>query len=98
MVQVSWSWDVYARLIRNLLGDPAETAQFLGRILLTHGLLTPCQLLEGLREQEESHRVGGEIRLGEILLQKGYVSLEQLLRALELQHAETEAGANPEEP
>jgi len=56
----------------------AATKKLLGQILLKHGALTPDQLDEGLAKQEDSDR-----RIGEILLDLGYIKEDDLQSALE---------------
>jgi general secretion pathway protein E len=56
------------------------TKKLIGQILLKNGALTPDQLDEGLAKQEDSNR-----RIGEILLELGYIKEDDLLTALEEQ-------------
>ena len=51
--------------------------QLLGQILLKNGALTPEQLDEGLAKQEITHK-----RIGEILMELGYIKEDDLLQAL----------------
>jgi len=63
----------------------------LGEILVADGLLTPRELEEALREQRRSGRL-----LGQILVQRGYVSSFTLARALTAQHGVELRGEEPE--
>jgi hypothetical protein len=63
----------------------------LGEILVADGLLTARELEEALREQRRSGRL-----LGQILVQRGYVSSFTLARALTAQHGVELRGEEPE--
>ncbi len=58
----------------------AAGKKLIGQILLKNGALTPDQLDEGLAKQEDSDK-----RIGEILLELGYIKEDDLLTALEEQ-------------
>ena len=65
----------------------------LGEILAADGLLTAGELEEALREQRRSGRL-----LGQILVQRGYVSSFALARALTAQHGVELQATRGEEP
>ena len=61
--------------------EAVEPRLQLGALLVRDGLLTPRQLEEALAEKEASGR-----RIGEIVLQRGWISAAILARALAEQH------------
>jgi twitching motility protein PilT len=61
---------------------PPDNDALLGRIAVHTKLLTPAQLEEACDEQG---RIGGRLRLGEILVQKGFVTPAQLQKLLAAQ-------------
>lgn len=61
-----------------------------GRIVLTRRLVTQSQVNECLREQERIERMGIFLRLGEIMVRKGYVSDQQMQDALGYQNQKLE--------
>ena len=72
-------------------GDEGEPWRPLGRVLVDRGALAEADLEEALQVQRASGR-----RLGEILVQRGYVSSQALVSAVIDQHglAETESTAS----
>ena len=64
----------------------SPSANFFGRVAVLNGLITQAQLDECLRVQERLKGMGLTKRLGEILVEKNYLSQEQLRDLLELQH------------
>ncbi len=64
--------------------------QQLGDILVARGSLTVDQLIEGLKHQRESGK-----RLGEVLIEQGWVSDQEVLQALSQQLAVPEATLRP---
>lgn len=64
--------------------NPRETR--FGKTLLRERLATEAQVEEALRLQEKFAHRGVQVRLGEILVDKGYLSPEAVLRALALQN------------
>jgi hypothetical protein len=70
-----------------LAADPKKGGLF-GQIAVRHGYLTPPKLAEGLREQEALSQTGSSLALGQILLKKGHLSVEQFLEILRLQKKE----------
>ena len=95
------SWDLeWTRRLRDLAreenrdpsaarpanADPApEDPALLGVLAVDQGLIQPGQLQECLREQHEELARGNEKSLGEILLQRNYISPEDLRRLTEEQ-------------
>lgn len=67
------------RLDHEFFGNDARP--YLGAVLLKSKLLRPGQLDEALAEQREQHR-----RLGEILVERGWLFPEDIARALAAQH------------
>lgn len=60
-------------------------ASLLGKLVVSHDMVSQRQVNECLRDQELFKRKGYDFRLGELLQKKGYVSLEQLDHVLEMQ-------------
>ena len=67
--------------------DPSQGGLF-GQIAVRRGWVTALQLSECLRDQAASARAGSSLRLGQILLQKGYLAVPQFLEILRLQKKE----------
>jgi tRNA A-37 threonylcarbamoyl transferase component Bud32 len=57
----------------------------LGRLAVEERLITMDQLQEILREQEQVRRKGGEAPLGQLLLRRGWIRVEDLARLLKEQ-------------
>ncbi len=70
-----------------LAADPQKGGLF-GQIAVRHGYLTPPKLAEGLREQEAQSQTGSSLQLGQILMKKGYLSVDHFLEVLRLQKKE----------
>ncbi len=64
--------------------DPSKGGLF-GQIALRRAWVTAAQLAECLREQEACAREGSSLRLGQILLEKRYLTVERFLEILRLQ-------------
>ncbi|HVE42123.1 MAG TPA: protein kinase [Planctomycetota bacterium] len=73
-----------ARIVR---GNVAPRDATLGRILVDNRTITQSQLLECLKSQDEALRSGVTVepRLGELLVQKGYASADEIRHALAVQ-------------
>jgi CheY-specific phosphatase CheX len=67
-----------AEQIKQILAEQRKTGLRFGEQAVARGSLTQTQVDELLREQEVSHRV----RLGEVLVSKGYLTLEMLEKEL----------------
>jgi hypothetical protein len=67
-----------------LAADPQKGGLF-GQIAVRHGYLTAPKLAEGLREQETLSQTGSSLQLGQILMKKGYLSVDHFLEILRLQ-------------
>jgi hypothetical protein len=65
--------------------DPSSGGLF-GQIAVRSGWVTAEKLAECLREQATSARTGSALRLGQILLEKGYLAVPQFLEILRLQN------------
>jgi serine/threonine protein kinase len=65
--------------------SPRQEDVLLGKLLVKHGLTTQAQLNECLRQQSEAETKGAPVRLGELLVQKGYATKEGIARVLALQ-------------
>ncbi|MDO8692197.1 MAG: hypothetical protein Q7R39_19670 [Dehalococcoidia bacterium] len=63
--------------------------RLLGDLLIESGACTLPQLYEGLRKASEIVSRGEYRPIGEILVELGYVSIEQLEAALSIQDGET---------
>ncbi|MBI2931824.1 MAG: protein kinase [Planctomycetes bacterium] len=70
----------------------ASTEQRLGHLALERGLVTRAQLDEALAEQERLDGAGVHTRLGQILVRRRALSIEQLIELLKNQSA---PGASP---
>lgn len=68
-----------------------ENSTFLARIALEWKLIRPEQLNECLRFQQECRERGKEILLGQILLDRGYLKIEDLNRILAEQRSRLDA-------
>jgi len=68
-------------------GNVAPRDATLGRILVDNRTITQSQLLECLKSQDEALRSGVAVepRLGELLVQKGYASADEIRHALAVQ-------------
>jgi predicted Ser/Thr protein kinase len=82
--QLSGLQEETARIVR---GTVAPRDSVLGRILVDNRTITNSQLLECLRTQDEVLRAGETVepRLGELLVQKGYASADEIRHALAVQ-------------
>jgi hypothetical protein len=72
---------------QSLSADPSQGGLF-GQIAVRRGWVTAVQLSECLRDQAVSARAGSSLRLGQILLGKGYLAVPQFLEILRLQKKE----------
>ena len=70
-----------------LAADPKKGGLF-GQLAIRHGYLTPPKLAEGLREQAMQAQGGSSLQLGQILMRKGYLSVDHFLQVLRLQKKE----------
>ena len=61
-----------------------------GRIVVSKRLATQSQVNECLREQERIERMGMFLRLGEIMVKKGYLSEENMRDCLDYQNRKLE--------
>jgi serine/threonine protein kinase len=82
--QLSGLQEETARIVR---GPVAPRDATLGRILVERRTITQSQLLECLKSQDEVLRSGVTVepRLGELLVQKGYASADEIRHALAVQ-------------
>jgi hypothetical protein len=82
--QLSGLQEETARIVRGNV-EPRDAT--LGRILVENRTITHSQLLECLKSQDEALRSGVTVepRLGELLVQKGYASAEEIRHALAVQ-------------
>ena len=65
-----------------------EKGGLFGQLAIRHGYLTAPKLAEGLREQETLAQGGSSLKLGQILMKKGHLSVEHFLEVLRLQKKE----------
>ena len=65
--------------------DPSTGGLF-GQIAIRRGWVTDARLSECLREQAASARTGSSLQLGQLLLEKGYLTVPQFLEILRLQN------------
>src|SRR5436853_4704884 len=82
--QVSGLQEETARVTRGKVPPRDAT---LGRILVENRTITHSQLVECLKSQDEALRSGVTVepRLGELLVQKGYASADEIRHALAVQ-------------
>ena len=82
--QLSGLQEETARVVR---GNVAPRDATLGRILVDNRTITQTQLLECLKSQDAALRSGVTVepRLGELLVQKGYASADEIRHALAVQ-------------
>jgi len=69
----------------SLSADPSRGGLF-GQIAMRRGWVNDAQLAECLRDQAASARTGSSLRLGQILLEKKYLTVPQFLEILRLQN------------
>jgi hypothetical protein len=65
--------------------DPSRGGLF-GQIAVRRGWVTDVRLAECLRDQASSANTGSSLKLGQILLEKGYLTVPQFLEILRLQN------------
>ena len=75
------------RRFESIATDPRKGGLF-GQLAVRHGYLSPAQLADGLREQESLSQGGSSLKLGQILLKKGTLSVDHFLEILRLQKKE----------
>ncbi|MCU0722632.1 MAG: serine/threonine protein kinase [Planctomycetes bacterium] len=63
----------------------AKSENLFGRIALKHNLVTPKQLVECLAVKDKLRREGKDLMLGQILLERGYLTKEEVLFILKAQ-------------
>jgi len=82
--QLSSLQEETARVVRGKV-EPRDAT--LGRILVDNRTITRSQLMECLKSQDEALRSGVTVepRLGELLVQKGYASADEIRHALAVQ-------------
>ncbi|HVE42646.1 MAG TPA: hypothetical protein VNM14_22390 [Planctomycetota bacterium] len=70
-----------------LSADPSQGGLF-GQIAIRRGWVSAAQLAECLREQEASAKAGSSLRLGQIFLDKKFLTVPQFLEIIRLQNKE----------
>ena len=73
--------------------DKSLADTILGGLIVSRGLLKEEQVNECLREQALLESEGKPVLLGELLVQKGYLTIAQILDVLEQQHSSVEGAA-----
>jgi len=74
----------YRDRLRELEGVQGSEEKTLGEQLLQSGFITRAQLEECLKEIEEKKREGKTLSLPRVLVEKGYITTDELLQYLEL--------------
>jgi hypothetical protein len=69
----------------SLSADPSRGGLF-GQIAIRRGWVTDAQLSECLRDQAASARSGSSLKLGQLLLERHYLTVPQFLDILRLQN------------
>jgi hypothetical protein len=72
---------------QSLSADPSKGGLF-GQIAIRRGWVTSTQLADCLRDQEASARAGSSLRLGQIFLEKKFLTVPQFLEIIRLQNKE----------